>query len=272
MKPKLFFLFFSLLVLPGAAAAATSVTPEASSGQYTVGNGDVLKINVYENPDLSTTVRISAGDTIRVPLLGQVGVGDMNVSQVAEKLEKMFADGYLVNPQVDVFIEEYRSKNAIILGQINRPGQYELRGPVSFLEFVSKAGGLTRDAGSSAIIKRRLPDQDGKDRIVIDLDRLVKQGDTSLNIEIQDGDNIFISKADTFYITGEVSKPNAYQLEPGLTVIKAIARAEGFSDIANKNKVRIIREIDGEKTVLESVSMDEKIMAGDVIVVPESFF
>jgi polysaccharide export outer membrane protein len=110
------------------------------------------------------------------------------------------------------------------------------------------------------------------DRVVIDLDRLIKQGDTSLNIQIQDGDNIFISKTETFYITGEVSKPNAYQLESGMTVIKAIAMAEGFTNIANKKKVRIIRETDGEKTVLENVSMDERVLAGDVIVVPESFF
>jgi polysaccharide export outer membrane protein len=254
------------------APAATVEIQDEAPGEYKVGSGDVLKINVYENPDLSTTVRVSADDTIRVPLLGRVDVSEMSVSRVAQKLEDMFADGYLVNPQVDVFIEEYRSKNAIILGQISKPGQYELRGPVTFLEFVSQAGGLTKDAGSTAIIKRQAGLQGQTDRVVIDLDRLIKQGDTSLNIQIQDGDNIFISKTETFYITGEVSKPNAYQLESGMTVIKAIAMAEGFTNIANKKKVRIIRETDGEKTVLENVSMDERVLAGDVIVVPESFF
>lgn len=267
MNLRKLFLFFALgLFLSGGHASF------ADALEYTVGDGDVLKINVYENPDLSTTVRVSADGTIRVPLLGEVDVMTLTVPQVAQKLEDMLADGYLVSPQVDVFIEEYRSKNAIILGQINKPGQYELRGPITFLEFLSKAGGLTEDAGGRATVKRRNPSKEGKDRIIIDLDRLIKEGDTSLNIPIKDGDNIYISKADTFYVTGEVSKPDAYKLEPGMTVIKAIAKAEGFTDIAQKNKVRIIRELDGEKKVLEKVSMDEKIMAGDVIVVPESFF
>jgi len=270
MKRKLFYLFVLLLV--PAVLTAEGPGPVESVDEYRVGSGDVLKINVYENPDLSTTVRVSADDTIRMPLLGRVDVAEMSVSKVAQKLQDLLADGYLVSPQVDVFIEEYRSKNAIILGQVNKPGQYELRGPVTFLEFVSKAGGLTKDVGSTAVIKRDIPSEDGRDRIVIDLDRLIKKGDTSLNIQIQDRDNIYISKADSFYVTGEVAKPNAYQLESDMTVIKAIARAEGFSDIANKSKVRIIREIDGEKTVLENVSMDEQVQAGDVIVVPESFF
>jgi polysaccharide export outer membrane protein len=270
MKLYLFYLIIFLL-MPAMLVAEVSL-PQESSGEYTVGSGDVLKINVYENPDLSTTVRVSADDTIRVPLLGEVDVSEMSVSRVAQTIEDMLGDGYLISPQVDVFIEEYRSKNAIILGQVNKPGQYELRGPVTFLEFVSMAGGMTKDVGSTATIKRQADSPEGSDRIVIDLDRLIKQGDTSLNIQILDGDNIFISKADTFYVTGEVAKPNAYQLESGMTVIKAIARAEGFTDIANKKKVRIIREVDGEKVVLENVSMDEKILPDDVIVVPESFF
>ncbi len=267
MKQKLV-----LTVLAAALLAAGICSPPAAAREYTVGDGDVLKIDVYENPDLCGTVRVSADDTIRMPLLGEVGVHDLTVSEVSQKLEALLADGYLVSPQVDVFIEEYRSKNAIILGQVNRPGQYELRGPVTFLEFLSKAGGLTKDAGSTAIVKRLAPAREGKDRIILNLDRLIKKGDTSLNIQIEDGDNIFISKADTFYVTGEVEKPNAYQLEEGMTVIKAIAKAEGFTDIAQKSKVRIIREAGGEKQVLENVSMDEQIMAGDVIVVPESFF
>jgi polysaccharide export outer membrane protein len=88
------------------APAATVEIQDEAPGEYKVGSGDVLKINVYENPDLSTTVRVSADDTIRVPLLGRVDVSEMSVSRVAQKLEDMFADGYLVNPQVDVFIEE----------------------------------------------------------------------------------------------------------------------------------------------------------------------
>jgi len=255
-------LILILVLLPFAALAQ----------EYTVGEGDVLDINVYENKDLSTTVRVSSDSTIRVPLLGEISVEDLTVSQVSAKIEKLFADGYLVSPQVDVFISEHRSKKAIILGQIRNPGQYELRGTISFLEFISKAGGLTADAGSTAIIKRTNGTASTRDQIVLDLEKLIKKGDTSLNIHILDNDSIYISKAKTYYVSGEVKKPDSYKFESDLTVIKAITMAGGFSKIAAKNKVQIIRVSDGRKKVFKNVNMDEPVLPDDVIVVPESFF
>ncbi|MEE4364570.1 MAG: polysaccharide biosynthesis/export family protein [Desulfotignum sp.] len=237
-----------------------------------MGEGDVLELKVYENPDLSTTVRVSAGDTIRVPLLGEISVENLTVSQVAAKIESLFADGYLVSPQVDVFITEHRSKKALILGQIKSPGQYELRGRVTFLEFISKAGGLTEEAGSTATIKRTNGSGAKSDQIVLDLEKLIKKGDAALNVVIQDNDTVYISKADIYYVSGEVKKPDAYKFEPNLSVIKAITKAGGFTNIASKGKVRIIRKVNGEKTVYENVNMDEPVLADDVIVVPESFF
>jgi len=239
---------------------------------YTVGEGDVLDINVYENEDLTTTVRVSTGSTIRVPLIGEISVKDMTVSQVSIKIEKLLADGYLVNPQVDVFIKEHRSKQAIILGQIRNPGQYELRGSITFLEFLSKAGGLTPDAGSTATIKRVNGSDKGRKTIVIDLERLIKKGDTSLNIPIQDNDSLYITKAKTYYVSGEVKKPDSYKYEADVTVIKAITMAGGFSKIAAKGKVRIIRIVDGEKRIFEKVNMDVPVMPDDVIIVPESLW
>ncbi|MCA1793298.1 MAG: SLBB domain-containing protein [Desulfobacteraceae bacterium] len=222
--------------------------------------------------DLSTTVRISSGDTIRVPLVGEISVKDLTVSQVAAKIESMLADGYLVSPQVDVFITEHRSKKALILGQIKNPGQYELRGRVTFLEFISEAGGITEDAGNIATIKRTADVDSRQDRIVLDLEKLIKQGDASLNILIQDNDNVYISKADTYYVSGEVEKPDSYKFESNLSVIKAITKAGGFTNIASKNKVRIIRVVSGEKKIFQNVNMDEPVLPDDVIVVPESFF
>jgi polysaccharide export outer membrane protein len=240
--------------------------------EYTVGDGDVLDINVYENDDISTTVRVSANDTIRVPLIGEVDVADLTVSQVASRIETLLRDGYLVNPQVDVFVKEYRSKKVIILGQVNGPGLYELRGKTTLLEFISTAGGLTQDAGSIATIKRTPTDADKIDNIVIDLNRLIKKGDTSLNIEVRDGDSVYIAKADVYYVSGEVKNPGYYKLEDEVTVIKAITTAGGFSKIAAKGRVKVNRVIDGQQQVLENVSMDMPVLSDDVIIVPESFF
>ena len=240
--------------------------------EYIVGEGDVLDINVYENEDLSTTLRVSSNSTIRISLVGEISVKDLTVSQVSAKIERLLADGYLVSPQVDVFIKEHRSKKAIILGQIRNPGQYELRGRITFLEFISKAGGLTEDAGNTATIKRMMDSGKDKDQLVLDLEKLIKKGDTSLNIPIQDGDSIYISKAKTYYVSGEVKKPDSYKYEQELSVIKAVTMAGGFSKIAAKNKIQIIRVVKGEKRIFKNVNMDEPVLPEDVIVVPESFF
>jgi len=259
-RKKIFFIFYIIVSLLSSTAIC--------SENYIIGEGDVLSIYVYENADLSKIVRVNADNSIRVPLLGEVNIRGLTVPKIAAKLESLFADGYLINPQIDVFIKEFKSKTAVILGQIRSPGQYELRGSITFLEFVSKAGGLTVNAGHSATIKR-----DGsKNNITIDLDKLIREGDTSLNLPIKNGDTIYISKADVYYVSGEIEEPDSYKFESNITVIKAITKAGGFTGIAAKRDVKIIRVINGEKKVLEDVDMDEKILANDVIVVPESFF
>ncbi|MCK5099669.1 MAG: SLBB domain-containing protein [Desulfobacteraceae bacterium] len=247
--------------------------PVIYAENYIIGEGDVLSIYVYENDDLSKTVRVNADNSIRVPLLGDVNIKGLTVPKIASKLESLYADGYLINPQIDVFIKEFKSKTAVILGQIRSPGQYELQGEITFLEFVSKAGGLTVDAGNSATIKRAdSENKDNTNKIIINLDKLIREGDTSLNLFIRNGDTIYISKSEVYYVSGEVKDPDSYKFESNITVIKAIIKAGGFTGIAAKKDVRIIREINGEKTVLKDMDMDEIILANDVIIVPESFF
>lgn len=236
-----------------------------------MGEGDVLKITVYDHPDLETKVRVNGDGQILMPLLGHVDVAGLTVSQISRKLAQMLADGYLVDPQVNVFIEEYGSKKAVILGMVNKPGLYELSGPTTLLELISKAGGLAKDAGNKITIKRvKLGGR--KEVINIDLKALMEGGDISLNVQIKDKDNVFVSKAGMVYVTGEVEEPDAYKIDEGATVIKAIALAGGFTGKAAKGKVKIIRMVDGKKVVLENVQMDTPILPEDVIVVPESFF
>jgi polysaccharide export outer membrane protein len=246
----------------------------AENIQYLLGDGDVVKITVYDHVDLETTVRINSNGTFLFPLIGEVDVDGKTVSQVSEKLAAMLADGYIINPQVTVFIEEFRSKKAIIMGQIEKPGLYELRGSTTLLELISKAGGLKKEAGTKVMIKRNIAGAKGAKGAVVtvDLTKLIEEGDTSLDVPIWDKDNVFVSKSGTFFVTGEVEKPDVYNFEPGTTVIKAITLAGGFTPIASQGKVRLIRVIDGVESLLEKAPMHTLIMPDDVIVVPESFF
>jgi len=240
---------------------------------YVVGDSDVLKIMVYDHPDLTTVARISGEGTILFPLLGQVKVSGLSVSQVSAKLAELLSDGFIVSPQVTIFIDDFRSQKATLIGQVNKPGLYELKGRTTFLELLSKAGDLARDAGDKAIIKRKPASPDGKENVItLDLKRLIAKGDTSLDIPIYDGDSIYIIKAGLIYVTGEVRKPDAYKYEEGTTVLKAITTAGGFSDKAAQGRVKIIRIEDGKEETYTRVKMDEPVQPNDVIVVPESFF
>lgn len=260
-----------VIILLIAVLAAGFCRPAAAE-DYLVGEGDVLKITVYDHKDMDATVRVSGMGTVSVALLGQVEVGGMSVSQIAARLSELWADGYIVDPQVAVFVEEFRSKKVIILGQLNKPGLYELRGQTTLLELISKAGGLTEDAGDQAIVKRRKKDGERDENvIVIDMKRLIQAGDTTLNLAVMDGDSIYINKAGVFYVTGEVKKPDAYKYEE-TTVIKAVTKAGGFTDKAAVKNVKIIRKTDDLEEVFDKVALDTAVLPGDVIVVPESFF
>lgn len=237
---------------------------------YLVGSGDVLKIDVYNNQDLQTTVRVTNNGNIVMPLLGQVMVGGMKISDVADKITRLLADGYIIAPQVNIFIKDYRSKKAVILGHINSPGLVELRGSTTFLEAVSNAGGFRAEAGDTATIKRISGNK--QEVIVVNIKSMVEGGDISQNITIHDGDTIYIAKGGSCYVTGEVKQPNAYPYDQGTTVLKLITRAGGFTGKASKSSVNIVRLIEGEKTVLEDVDLHSEVLANDIIIVPESFF
>lgn len=241
-----------------------------SAQDYLVGPGDVLSITVYDNDDLKTKVRVSSDGTIVMPLLGQVNVSKLSVSAITEKLTSLLADGYIVNPQVNVFVDEFRSKKVVILGNVNKPGLIELNGPTTFLELVSKAGGFDKDAGDTATIKRKGNPQDNV--IVINLTSLVQGGDLSQNVQINDEDTVYITKAGMCYVTGEVENPGTYSCGEGATVLKLVTLAKGFTGKASKSGIDIVRMEGDKKTVFENVSIDTPVQHNDVIVVPESFF
>lgn len=239
---------------------------------YLVGAGDVLAIKVYDNDDLTTKVRVSSNGTIVMPLLGQVEVQGYTVNTITDKITALLADGYLVNPQVNMFVEEYGSKKVVILGNVRTPGLIRLSGPTNFLELVSRAGGLGQNAGDTATIQRKNSDGETGEVIVVDLLALIEKGDLSQNIQIQEGDTVFISKAGMCFITGEVNKAGTYACGDGTTVLRLVALAGGFSGKASKSSVRIVRIINNEKTVIKDVDLYTPLLDNDVVVVPESFF
>ena len=260
----LYFLFPVCLLL-------ISITADhVRSAEYILGPGDVIRINVYDNDDLQTMARVSDDGFIIMPLLGQIKVEGLTISQAGGRIAKLLAGGYIINPQVNIFVEEFRSKKAIVLGRVNRPGMIEMSGPITLLELISQAGGLADDFGETITIKRK--DSGKNDVIMINLKSLTEGGDLSQNIPIRDGDTIYVSKAGMCYVTGEVKSPNAYRCSENITVLKLITLAGGFTGKASRSKIRVVRKVDGQDLVLEDIAMDMTVQPDDVIIVPESFF
>jgi polysaccharide biosynthesis/export protein len=247
------------------------LAPYPAVAGYQLGDGDVLRISVYSHSDLDTVARVSAG-AVNMPLVGTIPVGGLTVEEAGKRIADLLAEGYLVNPHVTVFVQEFRSNRVTIMGQVKNPGLYELSGATTLLELISKAGGLTAHYGESAAIHRRSKDTAEEKVLAVNLKRLVEEGDASLDLPVFDGDNVVVSQSGVFYVTGEVRRPDAYKLEDGITALMAITKAGGFTASAARKQVKIIRTIDGREQVLERVPMHTLIQAGDVMVVPASFF
>lgn len=261
--PKII-LIVLMMVLCGQSAMAEEM-------EYRVGEGDVLRVMVYDNPDLNTTTRVSGKGSILFPLVGEIAINGLTISEVAQKIAGRLSNGFILNPQVSVFVENFGSQKATIMGEVKLPGLYELSGVTTLMELISKAGGLTDDAGEMVTIRRKNPGKQDE-MITINLKNLMEKNEAGPKPTILGGDSVIVSKAGLFYVTGQVHKPAAYKYENGTSVIKAVTMAGGFTELASKKRIQIIRLVKGEEKVLERVPLHTPVQRDDVIMVPESFF
>ncbi len=245
----------------------------AMAEDYQIGSGDVLSITVYGYDELKTKARVSETGSIEFPLIGTVQVGGMKTSAAAGRIEELLADGYIVKPQVQIYIEEFKSKKVAALGPFNRPGLLELSGPTTLLELISKAGGLHKDAGETITVTRDT--EGGQQQIItIDVKKLIEDGDAASNIPILGGETVAVAKGEppVCYITGQVKKPGSYVWTKNATVLKMVSLGGGFTGMAAESRIKINRVVAGKKQELKNVSLDTLVEPDDVIEVPESFF
>jgi polysaccharide export outer membrane protein len=272
-------------ILPRAAGIAIvaaviflmSILFAASPGsaeEYIIGEGDLLKISVYDNPDLATDSRVSGDGKVTLPLVGEVLVSGSTSSEAQKTIAKLLANGFIKKPQVTVFISEYKSKKVTTLGEFTKPGLIELRGNATLMEVISNAGGITPNAAEILYIQRKVLHPEGRTEditVTVDLNKLLERGDISTNINVKDGDSIYVPRAAFVYVSGEVKSPGAYKITKGLTVLRSITLAGGLTQKAAKNDTAIVRKsATGESS--SPAKMEDLVQMDDIIVVPESFF
>ena len=217
----------------------------AFAEDYLIASQDVLKITVFEYPDLTTEARVSEDGKITFPLLGEIDAKNLTTRQVEKSIAENLISGNIVNnPQVSVFIQQYRGRKITIIGEVIKPGQFEISGPTTILDIIPMALGLSQNAGYLITVFRKDPASGVKEsttKINVDVDRLLNGGDLSQNIDLQNGDVVYVPKA-IFYIYGEVNRPGAYRLEKGITIKKAIALAGGLTPKGSENRIEVTRK------------------------------
>lgn len=171
---------------------------QRESKEYQISPSDILKISVYQEEDLTRTVRVSQSGCISYPLLGKIKIVGLSVSEVEEKIANLLRKEYLVNPQVTIFIEEYHPRKIFILGAVNKPGAYNLplEKTLTVLEAISLAGGFTNLAAVDKTKIIRIEDGIEKN-IVVKITDITKRGDKSKDIILKLNDIIVIPE--TFF-------------------------------------------------------------------------
>jgi len=265
-------------------SAATATPPAAAAARipYRLGVGDRLELSVYGHEDLHQELEILSDGTVILPMVGVVSVEGKTLSELREELEVKLKD-FLVDPQVSLDVKEYRSQPVNVVGEVEKPGPYFLKGPTTLVDIIAQAGWMTREAGSEVIITRH-EEAPGKGtqmrQIVVRKEDLVGSGQANNNPLIQAGDVVTVGPKQYFYIRGEVSQPGQYALENHPTLMKAISIAQGLTPFARKKGIELIRTVNGvpTTTVIDLKAIEEHkledipLQMDDQILVPRRMF
>ncbi|HLV88184.1 MAG TPA: polysaccharide biosynthesis/export family protein [Candidatus Sulfotelmatobacter sp.] len=247
----------------------------AASSLVKLGPGDLLEVNVYNVPELTTKARVSSQGDVYLPLIDYVHVDGLTQEEAQGLIEKRLADGGFVrNPHVTIFVDEAFSQGITILGEVTKPGIYQDIGDRKLYTIISQAGGFTPSASRKIAIIRK----DRPEPIHLDLPRNLAD-DLSGNIEVQPGDTITIPRAPIIYVVGDVARPSGLLVDNGsLTVLQALALAGGTNHTAKMGGVRLLRKTSAGMTetriqlkkMLEAKLPDVTLQADDILFVPIS--
>jgi polysaccharide export outer membrane protein len=230
----------------------TRAQTDAEPGEYLLGEGDLLLVSVFEAEELETTVRVSSRGFITLPLIDVVTVKGLTAIEAEEKIEALYQARYIKNPHVSIFVKEHVSQRITLVGQFKNPGTYDYPTKFRLLDAIALGGGLNEKAGQVVQIRKSRSVHGQPDSFIVDLDRLIKQGNVQLNIEINGGDVIFIPEAGVFFVDGAVKRPGAYAIKHRTGIKEALVEAGGIEYWGVKDKVKLVRLTpDGTRRVID---------------------
>jgi polysaccharide export outer membrane protein len=243
-----------------------------------IGAGDLLEVKIYDVPEWDSKVRVSNRGVVNLPLVGAIEVAGLTIDEAEDLVAQRYVEGqFLTKPHVSVFVSEYATQGVSVLGEVEKPGVYPVYGPRNLFDVISAAGGVTDKAGKFIDISRR-GSLGAPTRIEVNSD-----GSRAMegNVPVYPGDTVLVHKAGLVYVVGDVFKPGGFIMEnnESLTVLQAIALAQGTNKTAALKKAKLIRRTENGSPVEIPISLDKilaakaedmKLQPDDIVFVPYS--
>jgi polysaccharide biosynthesis/export protein len=273
--------------LPNQVGAGATVP--SSSGDLPIeriGNDDLVGITVYDAPELTRNVRVDANGEIHLPMVkAPIKAAGLFPSELEVSIASALTQEHvLVDPVVTVTIAEFRSRPISVVGAVKNPITFQASGPVTLLDAISQAGGLTDNAGPEILVSQKSSGSGGNSTELvkrIPVRGLLDAVDPSLNLALQGGEEVRVPEAGKFYVLGNVKHAGAFTITDGSqsTVLKALALAEGLdpysghtayiyrSDTSKTGRQEIPIEL---KKIMDRKAPDEPLLANDILYIPEA--
>ena len=273
-----YFLKFALLfwlAVPLALAQAPKSEPtkaDPARMETILGPGDVVRATVFQNPDLTVEARIAEAGQINFPLIGAVTVGGLTISVAEKRIETLLREGgFVLKPQVTIQVVRTLSSQVSVLGQVSKPGRYPIEMTSSKVsEMIAAAGGVVP---GGADVVTLVGTRNGEPvKLDIDLPAILQSGRAELDVQLENGDIIYVDRAPTIYIYGSVQRPGQIRLERGMTLMQALAAGGGLTARGTERGMQVHRrDAAGQVNVLELKPTDH-LQRDDVVYVKESLF
>jgi polysaccharide export outer membrane protein len=262
--------FMALVLLLGAVMHGAQAEQKVYDDKLSP--GDLIRVFVYKNTDLSAEFRIQENGRVTLPLVGGQHLAGLTLPEAEKRIaEALITGGFLHAPQVSVTVVAARKRQAVVLGHVVKPGPVPLDYVNTRLsDVLAAAGGIAASGGDLVVITGQ---REGKEfRREINIAEVFSKGENAADVLIAGGDVVYVQRAQVFYAYGEVQRPGAYRLESQMTVQQALVTAGGLSKRGTENRVRLQRRKSDASVDELSPKLTDTVQPDDVIFVRESLF
>jgi polysaccharide export outer membrane protein len=259
------------LLISALAWNATAIGADVANAEYVLGAGDVVHVTVFNNPELTTDARISETGSLSFPLIGNVPVVGLTISQAQEAIANKLGEGHFVaKAQVNILPTLLVGSQVTVVGHVNRPGRYPLQTTNTHVSDALAAAGGVDALGADTIIL--IQHRAGKDvRKPLDMTELFVKGSQQDEL-VQGGDTLYLPRQPVFYVYGEVRNPGSFRLERHMTLMQGLAIGGFVNEKGSERRTQIFRQDDDGKTSEIDLNLTDLLKTGDVIFVRSRLF